>query len=167
MPRARRKPPRIVDAADYGTPERHRHGGIDLVAVRAGSGKHVTHAARVRRECWLDTYLERGVISETEHEAGLKFRAYSEKARLLRTALAIDYSRAGRGQSMDTPLAVIMASERLTMLRDVLSPEEWQVIEGVCGHGESVTAAAGTRRNNAVPRLRAALDQAARVWGIR
>ena len=68
---------------------------------------------------------------------------------------------------MDTPLAVIMASERLTMLRDVLSPEEWQVIEGVCGHGESVTAAAGTRRNNAVPRLRAALDQAARVWGIR
>lgn len=167
MPRARRKPQPVPVDADYGTPERHRHGGVDLVAVKAGPGHHVTQAARVRRECWLDTYLERGVIDQGQHEAGLLVRKYHERARLLHTTLSIDYSRTIKGQTPETPLAVTLANERLAQLRNATTDDEFRTALGVCGHGESKSAAAGRAGPQPTMWLRQALDAARRVWRMR
>jgi hypothetical protein len=65
-----------ADAADLGTPERARHGGILIEdrTVTAG-GAVARRGARVRFECRLDWYADKAHIDPRQYEAGKKYRA--------------------------------------------------------------------------------------------
>jgi uncharacterized protein DUF6456 len=71
MAKARRAARAAAPAADHGTAERARHGElVSRETMVAGiTGKRVKH------ECRLDWYWDKGSIVDRQHEAGLRFRS--------------------------------------------------------------------------------------------
>jgi hypothetical protein len=60
----------VANPADHGPPERKQHDTLLPHATEAAGvvGKRVKH------ECRLDWYLDKGSIVDRQHEAGLRFR---------------------------------------------------------------------------------------------
>lgn len=114
---------------DHGTPERANHG--ELVAretmVAGITGKRVKH------ECRLDWYWDKGSIVDRQHEAGLRFRRDWEFASAAATVVGAYGPRiarlTGRGGFTDTQLAARRRTEAaITLLgRDLAS-----VVVDVC-----------------------------------
>src|SRR5476649_1906288 len=65
-----RRRPEAAALADHGTTERARHGEVVTreTMVAGVTGKRVKH------ECRLDWYWDKGSIVDRQHEAGLRFR---------------------------------------------------------------------------------------------
>jgi hypothetical protein len=68
--RARKSRRPTAPVADHGTPERAQHGEL---ATRETIVAGVT-GKRVKHECRLDWYWDKGSIIDRQHEAGLRFR---------------------------------------------------------------------------------------------
>ena len=60
----------VAPLADHGTPERAQHGEL---VTRETMDAGIT-GKRVKHECRLDWYLDKGSIIDRQHEAGLRFR---------------------------------------------------------------------------------------------
>jgi hypothetical protein len=70
-----------IGASDLGTAERERHGGIVIEdRTLTPGGVVVAQGARAKVECRLDWYWHRCVITDRQHEAGLRFRSLFEAA---------------------------------------------------------------------------------------
>ncbi len=59
-----------LPVADHGTPERARHGEL----VRRETMVAGVTGKRVKHECRLDWYVDKGSIIDRQYEAGLRFR---------------------------------------------------------------------------------------------
>jgi hypothetical protein len=70
MARTKRVPLALANPADHGPAERAQHDTLLPHATEAAGvvGKRVKH------ECRLDWYLDKGSIIDRQHEAGLRFR---------------------------------------------------------------------------------------------
>ena len=165
MVKTRRKRKLPVSTADYGPPERHQRGEVELIAVKMGAGNAVQHAARNKYEHVLDRLVSQKIIDRTQHEAGMRIRGYWERATLLPQKLAMDMGRTVKGHSEDTSLAVINASSRLAEIRDNMTATDYELLIAVCGHGESPTNAAP--RNRAIVMFTDAINVVVRVWRMR
>lgn len=165
MVKTRRKRKLPVSTADYGPPERHQRGELELIAVKIGAGNAVQHAARNKSEHVLDRLLNQNIIDRTQHEAGMRVRGYWELATLLPQKLVMDMGRTVKGHSEDTSLAVIYASSRLSEIRDNMTATDYELLIAVCGHGESPTNAAP--RNRAIGMFKDTINVVVRVWRMR
>lgn len=165
MVKTRRKRKLPVSTADYGPPERHQRGELELIAVKIGAGNAVQHAARNKSEHVLDRLLNQNIIDRTQHEAGMRVRGYWELATLLPQKLVMDMGRTVKGHSEDTSLAVIYASSRLSEIRDNMTATDYGLLIAVCGHGESPTNAAP--RNRAIGMFKDTINVVVRVWRMR
>jgi hypothetical protein len=108
---------------DYGTPERANHGElVTRETMTAGvTGKRVKH------ECRLDWYWDKGSIVDRQHEAGLRFRRDWEFASATPTVVGAYGPRiaplAGHRDFTDTQLAARRRTEAAIALlgRDLAS----------------------------------------------
>ncbi len=136
------------------TPERHRHnGGVIATALGlAADGKTFTNEYRAVWECPLDAYKDLNVISESEHQAGLRFRHAYHRAVLSRHAT---FERLN-SRPIDTRLT---PSERL--LKDaytkIPSYNKGTIID-ICGHDQPA------RDMDALEKLRKGLGHLAVAW---
>lgn len=138
------------------TPERHRHnGGVIATALGLGAdGKTFTNQYRAVWECPLDAYKDLHVISELEHQAGLRFRHAYHRAILSRRA---GFERLNNHPT-DTRLT---PSERL--LRDAyrkMSPYNKGAVIDICGHDREA------QDDKTINALRGGLGQLARCWSM-
>jgi len=106
MAKARRARRQIAaEIADHGTAERAQHGElVTRETLTAGlTGKRVKH------ECRLDWYWDKGSIIDRQHEAGTRFRCDWQFAATAATVVGAYGPRiarpTGRGEFTDTQLA--------------------------------------------------------------
>jgi hypothetical protein len=65
MAKKRRPPVLPREAIDTGPPERARHGGVEVVAIKPGAGHATENVARVLHEHVLDVLWRRDHASQT------------------------------------------------------------------------------------------------------
>lgn len=130
MARARKVPRRPVGVpVDHGTKERARHGElVTRETMTAGiTGKRVKH------ECRLDWYWDKGSIVDRQHEAGLRFRRDWQFAATAATIVGAYGPRitrmAGRHDFTDTQLA---ARRRIAAAVALLGRDLASVAVDVC-----------------------------------
>ena len=114
---------------------RHHNGGVvSEIIDRDVSGNILIKRYKSVWDCPLDAYLDRAVISESEHEAGYKFRyAY------FRAVLGIRVADVGSGNKGDPEMAFLnplYSTRLLNEAYEALSPKQAAIIINVCGHDE-------------------------------
>jgi uncharacterized protein DUF6456 len=119
----------VLPSVDHGTPERARHGEL---VTRETMDAGIT-GKRVKHECRLDWYLDKGSIIDRQHEAGLRFRRDWHFAAAAPSVIGADGARisraAGRQDFTDTQLA---ARRRMTAAIDLLGGELAEIVVDVC-----------------------------------
>jgi hypothetical protein len=119
----------VAPLADHGTPERSQHGEL---VTRETMDAGIT-GKRVKHECRLDWYLDKGSIIDRQHEAGLRFRRdwhFAAAAPSLVGSYGARISRlAGRQDFSDTQLA---ARRRTAAAIDRLGRELAEIVVDVC-----------------------------------
>src|SRR5471030_925973 len=116
--------------ADHGTAERARHGEL-LPRETMVAGITVR---RVKHECRLDWYWDKGSIIDRQHEAGLRFRRdwqFAATAAKVVGSYGPRISRlAGRADFIDAQLA---SRRRLAAAVALLGSDLASVVIDVCG----------------------------------
>ncbi|MEJ0062547.1 MAG: hypothetical protein WDO70_04950 [Alphaproteobacteria bacterium] len=131
----RKKIPAIL-TGDASTPERQRrNGGIAReVIARDNHGEAMMFRFKAAIDCALDAYFQRGVLTQTEYMAGMKFRhAY------LRAVLKVRVEDIDSGSHGDPEMAFLTPIYSERILREaysVLSASQKALIIAVCGHDE-------------------------------
>lgn len=149
------------DIIDLGTPERARHGGVEVLdRVEGPDGGIVPRRAHVKVECVLDAYWHRCQISDPQRAAGLKFRELFEIVAHMSRVTAKYGDRMPTGLRDEVSSRAIAARDTLKAAHQKLGMQKSAVLVAVCGMNEW---AGGTRRLNT---LRDALSDLARDWGI-
>jgi len=119
----------VAPFADHGTPERAQHGEL---VTRETMDAGIT-GKRVKHECRLDWYLDKGSIIDRQHEAGLRFRRdwhFAAAAPSLVGSYGARISRlAGRQDFSDTQL---VARRRTAAAIDRLGRELAEIVVDVC-----------------------------------
>jgi hypothetical protein len=96
---------------DHGTPERARHGEL---ATRETMTAGIV-GKRVKHECRLDWYWDKGSIVDRQHEAGMRFRREWELASAAAAVVSAYGPRiarlAGRGDFTESQLAARRRTE--------------------------------------------------------
>jgi hypothetical protein len=182
MTRRRRKGSAMPVAIDTGTPERAQHGGV-VIEGQDGTaldddGRRVIRA-RIEAECVVDRYHARMLLTDAQHDAGLRFRRLW-RAAALPVAVVASYgdTRGGGGRVdsgtdaraalrsavLDSGLGRESAAEPLRVLQVETRPYHLepagQVVVAVCGLDEW---AGGSRR---LELLRTGLAALAHYWRI-
>jgi hypothetical protein len=139
-------------AADCGPPERARRGEL----VPRGTGVPGQSGRRVRHECRLDWYQDKGSLDDRRHEAGLRFRRdWLLAAASPKVVGTYGLRLAGRQDFTTLQLA---ARRRVARALAVLDQSAGAVVIDVCGFD----AWASGR----LPELRDALTLLADHYGI-
>jgi hypothetical protein len=118
------------------TIERTRHlGGTRIEIIdRDLSGHTLIRRHKAAWECPLDAYFERGVLSQSEHQAGHKFRrAYIRAVMRVRTD---DSSGGAHGDRQMAAVMPIYSEQLLKAAYATLSTQQRAIIINVCGHDE-------------------------------
>ncbi|MEJ0061656.1 MAG: hypothetical protein WDO70_00245 [Alphaproteobacteria bacterium] len=155
----RKKIPAIL-TGDASTPERQRrNGGIAReVIARDNHGEAMMFRFKAAIDCALDAYFQRGVLTQTEYMAGMKFRhAY------LRAVLKVRVEDIDSGSHGDPEMSFLtpIYSERvLREAYETMSAKQKAVIVAVCGHDEW---AGGTSKLKILHR---GLEKLAGIWKL-
>lgn len=87
---------------------------------------------RAVRECALDIYLESRLINRIQHRAGLRFREAYHRTASCRTT-EINRNGIYENHSDATDERLTMSENLIRQARNELNPENWHVVEDVCG----------------------------------
>lgn len=130
--------------------ERLQHGKVITENIADDHVKR-TGVKRLRetQECRIDTYYERGIIDDAEHEAGIKFRCSYVRVHFgLRVGNSVVNPQMGEIRTLGyeaMTLAGIASQEFLNKIYEVLSPAQKQIVISVCGHDEFAKTTARQR----------------------
>jgi len=112
------------------TRERHFHnGGLIAVSIAGGVNRY-----RAVYECALDIYLERKIIAQPQYQAGLRFKEAYHHSVSCRTA---SKDRGSRYSNFNIE-RLTMSEKMIQQANNELDDDNWNVVEGVCGHDQVV-----------------------------
>jgi hypothetical protein len=168
MAKKRRPPVLPREAIDTGPPERARHGGVEVVAIKPGAGHATENVARVLHEHVLDVLWRRSCITDPQYDVGNRFRALWERA-VSPGRLTANYTDALKGMG-DSVRDTDARTEVLKVIRQMTGEQRMAVI-AVCGFSEWPGVAflqwrAKTTQRAPMEHLRAGLNALRKMWGV-
>ncbi len=138
----------------------HQQGGVKSEVVdRDLRGNVYQRRHRAVYECMLDSYHAQGNLTQSEYEAGMKFRrAY------LRAVFRMAVEDEGDSSAYDPEMALLMVPISEQLLRDAyatMTQPQQMVAIAVCGHDQN----AGN--SDRIETLHRGLERLATLWKIR
>lgn len=125
---------------------RCQQGGLIRETVDRNIGDRLfTEHYRAKVECILDAYLDKGILDEPLHQAGMKYREIYITASECMGGSMFDREFLGFTQYSESDKKItnyILGLESLEDLEEIVTTPQQRVLQKVCGYNEAIESIA-------------------------